>query len=159
MSVSALSDTKGMIISMKKNVIMNNKNGSALLMVLVAFMFISILIASVFIMTVSNTKQVQLQNYGVQSYYIARSGAEATYQALTTSDPSLLTQFASGSLSRSDTISFEEGTTDITVVGYNEGTKRRIRITSVGEVNGTNVSRVAILEFNYEDYGDVKWSR
>lgn len=138
---------------------MNNKKGSALLMVLVTFMFISILIASVFVITISNTKQVQTQNYGIQSYYTARSGAEATYQALTSSNPSLLTQFASGSLSRSDTISFEEGTADITVVGYNEGTKRRIRITSVGEVDGTSVSRVAILEFNYEDYGDIKWSR
>lgn len=136
-----------------------SKDGSALIMVLIAFMFISILVASIFIMSNSNINQVKTQSNGIQSYYLARSGAESTYQALTTSNPSLLTQFASGSLSRSDTISFEEGTADITVVGYDEGTKRRIRITSVGEVDGTNVSRVAILEFNYEDYGDIKWSR
>lgn len=138
---------------------MKSNVGSALIIVLVAFMFITILIASAFFIASSNTSQLTSQNYGIQSYYLARSGAESTYQALTTSNPSLLTQFASGSLSRSDTISFEEGTADITVVGYNEGTKRRIRITSVGEVDGTNVSRVAILEFNYEDYGDIKWSR
>jgi type II secretory pathway component PulK len=135
------------------------EQGSALMMVIIAFVVITIIATSVFALAGSNTKQVVSQNDGIESYYIARSGAEATYQALLTSSPSLLTQFQSGSTVQTDTITFDEGTAEITVEGFNEGTTRRVRITSVGKATGNNVSRKSILEFNYNGYGDIKWSR
>jgi len=137
----------------------NIKNtGSALIMVIIAFMVITILVASLFIMAGSNTRQVASQDQGIQSYYIARSGAETTYQALITSS-TLLLQYETGDTNKTDSIEFEEGKAEISVVGYNEGSTRRIRIISSGQVNGSNVSRNAILEFNYEGNGDIKWSR
>lgn len=135
------------------------EQGSALMMVIIAFMVISILATSVFVLAGSNTKQVVSQNDGLESYYIARSGAEATYQALLTSSPSLLTQFQDENTVVTDTITFDEGTADITVKGFNEGTTRRVRITSVGKAAGNNVSRTSILEFNYSGYDNIKWSR
>lgn len=135
------------------------EQGSALVMVIIAFMVITVIVTSVFVLAGSNTRQVVSQNDGMESYYIARSGAEATYQALLTSSPSLLTQFQSGSTVQTDTITFDEGTAEITVEGFNEGTTRRVRITSVGKADGINVSRKSILEFNYSGYDDIKWSR
>lgn len=135
------------------------EQGSALVMVVLAFMVITIIVTSVFVLAGNNTKQVASQNEGIESYYIARSGAEATYQALLTSSPSLLTQFQSGGTVVTDTITFNEGKAEITVEGFNEGTIRRVRITSVGTADGTNVSRKSILEFNYSGYDNIKWSR
>lgn len=135
------------------------EKGSALIMVVIAFVVISILATSVFVLAGSNTKQVVSQNDGLESYYIARSGAEATYQALLTSYPSLLTQFQSGNTVVTDTIVFDEGTAEITVEGFNEGTVRRVRITSVGKASGNNVSSKSILEFDYDGYDNIKWSR
>lgn len=135
------------------------EQGSALMMVIIAFMVISIIVTSVFVLASSNTKQVVTQNDGLESYYIARSGAEATYQALLTSSPSLLTQFQSGSTVVTDTITFDEGTAEITVEGYDEGSIRRVRITSVGTAAGNNISRKSVLEFNYDGYDNIKWSR
>ncbi|KAF5041884.1 hypothetical protein DSECCO2_518370 [anaerobic digester metagenome] len=144
---------------MNKNKFFKKEQGSALVMVIIAFMIITVITTSVFVLAGSNTKQVVSQNEGMESYYIARSGAEATYQALLTSSPSLLTQFQSGSTVQTDTITFDEGTAEITVEGFNEGTTRRVRITSVGKADGINVSRKSILEFNYDGYDDIKWSR
>ena len=135
------------------------EQGSALMMVIVAFMVITIITTSVFVLASNNTKQIVSQNDGMESYYIARSGAEATYQALLTSSPSLLTQFQSGSTVITDTITFDEGTAEITVEGFNEGTTRRVRVTSLGKAAGKNISRKSILEFNYDGYDDIKWSR
>lgn len=144
---------------MNKFKFLKKEQGSALVMVVIAFMVITIITTSVFVLAGSNTRQVVSQNDGMESYYIARSGAEATYQVLLTSSPSLLTQFQSGSTVQTDTITFDEGTAEISVEGFNEGTTRRVRITSVGTADGTNVSRKSILEFNYSGYDDIKWSR
>lgn len=145
---------------MKQIKFYKKEEGSALMMVIIAFMIITILVTSVFVLAGSNTKQVVSQNDGIESYYIARSGAEATYQALLISSPSLLTQFQSGSTTvRTDTIIFDEGKAEITVEGFNEGTIRRVRITSVGTAAGNNASRKSILEFNYDGYDNIKWSR
>ena len=146
-------------VFMNKIKFFKKEEGSALMMVIIAFMIITILVTSVFVLAGSNTKQVVSQNDGIESYYIARSGAEATYQALLTSSPSLLTQFQSGSTVETDTIIFDEGKAEITVEGFNEGTIRRVRITSVGTVDGKTVSRKSILEFNYDGYDNIKWSR
>lgn len=135
------------------------EQGSALMMVIIAFMVISIIVTSVFVLAGNNTKQVVAQNDGLESYYMARSGAEATYQALLTSSPSLLTQFQNGSTVVTDTITFDEGTAEITVEGYDEGSIRRVRITSVGTAAGNNISRKSVLEFNYDGYDNIKWSR
>jgi len=132
--------------------------GSALIMVIIAFMVVIILIASLFVMAGSNTRQVASQDQGIQSYYIARSGAETTYQVLI-SNSALMLQYKTDDTVQNDTIEFEEGNAEISVVGYYEGSTRRIRITSTGQVKGSNVSRNAILEFNYEGNGDIKWSR
>lgn len=136
------------------------EEGSALAMVLIALLFITILSTSVFMLSQTNTRQVVSQDNGIDSYYIARSGVEATFQALLVIEPSLLTQFSGASTTvLQDQIVFAEGVADIRVEGFTENSVRRIRITSSGVATGTNVIRRSIMEFNLNDYGNIKWSR
>lgn len=144
---------------MNKIKFFKREQGSALVMVILTLMIITIIVTSVFVMASSNTRQVVSQNDGLESYYIARSGAEATYQALLTSSPSLLTQFQSGSTMVTDTITFGEGRAEITVEGFDEDSIRRVRITSIGKADGKSISRKSVLEFNYDGYDNIKWSR
>lgn len=127
-------------------------------MVIVALLFITILTTSVFIIAGSNTKQVVNQNDGMESYYIARSGAEATYQALFES-PTMLSQFQTGNTVDNITITFDEGEAEVTIEGYDEGSTRRVRVHSIGKADGISVTRKSILEFDYVDFGNVKWSK
>ena len=138
--------------------ILKRKEGAALVMMLAAFLIVITLASSVIILSQNNTKQVSAQDQGINSYYIARSGAEATYQALITT-ASLLQVYETGTDTTSDVIEFDEGQATVTVTGYNEGDKRRVRITSVGIADGTSISRTSILEFDYVGYGNIKWSR
>lgn len=136
-----------------------NKRASALTMVLIVFMVISILSVAVLLLATNNTRQVQTQHQSIKSYYIAKSGAEVTFQALTTSPSSLLVDFQTGNHIKTSTISFEEGTAQIKVEGFDKGTVRRVRITSIGKMNGSSIERSVVLEFNYADNGDLVWSR
>ena len=91
-----------------KKIKLHNRSGAALVMVMVIFLFITILLSSVFILGSSNTREVVNQEQGIKSYYIARSGAEAAYQALLTTSPSLLEQFKTDSTAELDnTINFD----------------------------------------------------
>lgn len=139
--------------------IIKSEQGSALVMVLMAFLVITILATSVFVMAQNNTKQVVVQSEGMDSYYIARSGAEATFQALIKSSPSQLTQFRTGSTVVTTTVTFDEGIANISIEGFNEGSTRRVRITSVGQANGMSITKRAILEFDYIGQEKIKWSR
>ncbi len=139
--------------------IIKSKRASALSMVLIVFMVISILSVAVLVLANNNTRQVQNQNNGIKSYYIAKSGAEVTFQALTTSPSSLLQDFQTGNSVKTSSITFDEGTAQIKVEGFNKGTVRRVRITSVGKLTGSSIERTVVLEFNYADYGDLVWSR
>lgn len=144
---------------MRKHHFKTKQSGAALVMVIVAFVFISILATAALMMTRNNTAQVVAQNDGMSSYYLARSGAEATYEVLKTATPSKMTQFQTGTTVVTDDITFAEGTANVRIEGFNEGSTRRVRITSVGIATGTNISRTSILEFDYNGYGNLKWSR
>lgn len=143
---------------MRLMTILKNKKGAALVMTVVAFLIIMTLATSVLVISQNNTKQVATQDQGMDSYYIARSGAEASYQALITT-ASLLNQFQTGTNTLEDTITFSEGEAVVSVIGFNEGTTRRVRITSTGIYNNNGISRKSILEFDFVGYGNIKWSR
>lgn len=142
---------------MKMNIFLSRQKGSALVMVIIAFVVISILATAALTLAQSNTTQVVAQTNGILSYYIARSGAEATYEALRVS--SSYAQFATGNTVVTANITFDEGTADISIQGFDEGSTRRVRVTSSGTASGTTISRKSVLEFDYNGYGNIKWSR
>ena len=145
----------------KKNLFkLQKRSGAALVMVMVVFLFVSILLSSVFILGSSNTREVVNQEQGIKSYYIARSGAETTYQALLTTTPSLLEQFKTNSTAKlEDTLNFDEGIAEVKVILFTENSTKRIRITSLGKASTSKVERRSILEFDLEGYSNIKWSK
>lgn len=140
---------------------LSNRQGSALAMVLIIFLIISILLSSVFVLSATNTRQVSTQEKGIHSDYIAKSGAEAMFEFLITIESSRLAQYDSWAnpYITNEAINFSEGKAKVTVEKATLDGKKRVRITSTGEADGSNVSKKVVLEFDLAGYGNIKWSR
>lgn len=149
----------GQLYDIKKN------QGSALVIVIFVLLFVSFLIAAATVLTQGNTRQAAYQEQGMQSYYIARSGAELAFQVLLTSSPSLLTQFEAATnpantiVLSENSVNLGEGTADIRVTSYDEGTNRRIRITSIGTASDSNIARTVELNFDLASQRDLVWAQ
>ncbi len=142
---------------------MKNRKGVSLIWVIIALVFVSIMTMSIATIAQSNILQAKRQDDTLQAYYIARSGAELTYEALITSSPSLISDFTSaGNSSNNHTltqnnITIGSGTADIIVTSYNvTDTVKRIRIQSIGKLN--NVSKTIFLDFDATSYADIRWT-
>lgn len=139
----------------------SNRKGSALAMVMIIFLIITILLSSVFVLSSTNTKQVSTQEKGIQSDYIARSGAEAMFEFLIITETSRLAQYDTWSnpYITNEPIVFSEGRAIVSVEKTTFDGRKRVKITSVGESDATNISKTAILEFDLIGYGNISWSR
>ncbi len=139
---------------------LKNRDGSALAFVILSFLVVFILLSSVFILASNNTRQVAAQEQGIHSEYIARSGAEAMFEFLI-NDGTRLSNYDSWSnpYITNETIDFSEGDAVVSVEKTMHDGKKRVKITSVGDADGTDISRKAILEFDLDGYKNIKWSR
>lgn len=142
---------------------MKNRKGVSLIWVIIALVFVSIMTMSISTIAQSNILQAKRQDDTLQAYYIARSGAELTYEALITSSPSLIIPFTSSSNSGNthnlthNNITIGSGAADILVTSYNvTDTVKRIRIQSIGKLN--NVSKTIFLDFDADTKGDIRWT-
>lgn len=61
---------------------MKNRQGSALVMVLMIFLIVSIITLSVITVFSQNTKQISYQNNKMKAYYLAKSGVDMGYAAI-----------------------------------------------------------------------------
>lgn len=138
----------------------NKRTGSALVFVVISFLIVFILLSSVFILSQSNTKQVAAQEQGIHSEYIARSGAEAMFEFLV-NDATRLSQYDSWSnpYITNEVIDFSEGKAIVSVEKTTHEGRKRVKIISIGEANGTSISRKAVLEFDLNGFKNIKWSR
>ncbi len=133
--------------------------------VMFAMLFVLLIIGVVITATIGNSRQAGEQETGMRAYYVARSGVEAAYESLLTTEPSLLTGPAvnsflnNGAMVLNDTLSFDQGTAEVTVSCTGTGFDRRIRIRSVGTIDG--VSRTVALEFylHYDKHPEMYWSK
>lgn len=139
---------------------LKNRRGAALAFVVIAFLVVFILLSSVFILSQSNTKQVAAQEQGIHSEYIARSGAEAMFEFLI-NDATRLSQYDSWTnpYITNLTIDFSEGEAVVTVEKTTQDGRKRVKITSIGEADGTDMSRKAVLEFDLDGFANIRWSR
>jgi type II secretory pathway component PulK len=139
---------------------LKKRKGSALLFVVIAFLIVFILLSSVFILSQSNTRQVAAQEQGIHSEYIARSGAEAMFEFLI-NDATRLSNYDTWEdpYITNLTIDFSEGEAVVTVEKTTQDGRKRVKITSIGEADGTDMSRKAVLEFDLDGYTNIRWSR
>lgn len=153
------------------NNLIRNKRGNTLaftmMMMIVVFLVVSIVVS----LTQANLRQASAQERGLQAYYVARSGAEAAYEALLTTTPSLLKNATTPTdastffgnlnmvLTQND-IDFEAGTADVTAVTNHDASNPKIIITSVGTLKDSDISRTVTLEFyiDSEKYPEIIWS-
>ena len=139
---------------------LKKRRGSALAFVIIIFLVVFILLSSVFILSQSNTKQVAAQEQGIHSEYIARSGAEAMFEFLI-NDATRLSQYDTWTnpYITDLTIDFSEGEAVVTVEKTTHDGRKRVKITSLGEADGTDMTRKAVLEFDLDGYTNIRWSR
>ncbi|WP_320404616.1 hypothetical protein [Gudongella oleilytica] len=139
----------------------SKRSGSALPMVIIVFVVVTILLSSVFVLSMNNTKQVATQEQSIHSSYIARSGAEAMFQFLVAEDTSKLAAYDSwpDAALQNVIINFTEGVATVSVDKTTYDSRDRVRIISVGKANNTNVTSKVILEFDLVGYGNIDWSR
>ncbi len=156
-----LMETGGGVMNIFRIRIRNKRSGSALPMVIIVFVVVTILLSSVFVLSMSNTRQVATQEQGIHSSYIARSGAEAMFQFLVDEDTAKLAAYASwpDAQLQNVVIDFSEGSATVSVDKTNLDSKDRVRIISIGKANNSNVTSKVILEFDLVGYGNIDWSR
>jgi len=138
-----------------------NRKGSVLVYVMFSLVFVLIMISIIMNITMSNTNMASKQSDGMQAYYVARSGAEAAYEAiLGGTKPSLLVDLKNGIVPPQSTVNFENGTANIIVTTNGLGLTQKILIKSIGTLTGTSISRTVSLEF-FADYSnkDMIWSK
>jgi len=86
-----------------------NKEGYALITVVVVMVVMSILFLSAYTLIQSNTKQIIAQENNLRAHYLARSGATLAYTAIAGGEDNLLNEFNSSNYNsvesgRKDTI-------------------------------------------------------
>ncbi len=143
---------------------MYNKRGSALVMVMVVLMVSTLLVTAAVFLTYSNTSQAKNQEDGMQAYYMARSGAETAYEVVMTKGK--LSQLAGLSSSIGpDTVEFDldddgdtDGSATVTASSFAQDGRHRVRISSVGSMAGSTLTRSVTLEFDYENHDEILWS-
>lgn len=148
------------------------QRGSALAAVLILLAVASTMAASVAVFGMANTRLSSMQEENMRSYYIARSGAEATYQLLVAVDDTLLGQFKravnpSNTVQLDLTATFPEGEAVVTVTSedWTNPLRRVVKISSVGVATGALADARVTLSFVLEDsagvpgYGEIFWAR
>lgn len=139
----------------------SKRPGSVMVMVVLLFMIVFILLSSVFVLSTNNTRQVSTQERGIHSEYIARSGAETMFEFLITVESSRLAQYDTWSnpYISNELIDFSEGQARVTVEKTTEDGRKRVKITSLGQADGSDIDKKIVLEFDLVDYKNIKWSR
>lgn len=110
-----------------------NKNGSTLIITVFLVMLMSMLALALFTIAVSDNKQVVQQDHQMQSYYLARSGADAVAEFLIKNP--LEVDNINGNTSA--TYSYGDGVVEITATvtdRHLDGTPSEIQLLSVGTV-------------------------
>ena len=148
-----------------------NKQGAALIFVMVAMIILFTMVSVAINVSQANTHQAGMQEKKLRAYYVARSGAELAYEVMMTTEPSLLDDISEQAIP-SDTVKlvlqetdvdFGYGSADINVSAFdpnNDPDLRKILIESIGSLpDGT--TRKVVLEFsiNYGENPNITWSK
>lgn len=151
---------------MMNKIIVDNKKGLSLVWVILVLLVLTILSTAVFTLFVSNMNIAKMQENSTRAHYIAISGVEVTFAALTqgTSSTRLLKTHFDKPISEpvsdlTDSIDLVEGRADVTVSSYIEDGNRWVKIVSIGSLNdGTIVTKRIEMKFRVE-YPEIQlWS-
>lgn len=131
--------------------ILTEERGASLIFVILALVIVSVIAMAIASLVRSNLSQAVQQEDDLKAYYLALSGQELAFTALTDNtngaalkdDPHLPTLY--DTLDSSDGLS--GGTVDITVTPFTEDGAAWISITSVSHLDGSSATKTLELKF------------
>jgi len=151
---------------MKKKDLLKQRDGAALIWVLIIFTILMILTSSLFLLIRQNLLETINQEERLQTYYIALSGLDLTYAALM--DPSnnpkkineAIQKIKSSNKSLIDTIIIEidggkSGTATVTIDRVKENDINWLRITSVGQITGNSSMVTSTMRINEDNHNHI----
>lgn len=127
----------------------NNREGSAIVWVVILLVIISIITVSVIFIARQNTIETVGQEQRIRAYYLSLSGIEIGYAALMSSDtspgPKYINRFNASKADVTNTQTIKDGgktigKVDITIGNVTIGGKRWIQVKSIGTLADSNVS-------------------
>lgn len=138
----------------------NNRKGSALVWMILAFTITMILLSSIVFLTQQDLRETVMQEERLQTYYIAAAGIDLTYAALM--DPNnnpkkieaAITKIGStGNKKLTDTINIKykgeiKGTATVTINRITIDEKKWLQIVSVGKLTGKNTEVTTTMRIN-----------
>lgn len=138
----------------------NNRKGSALVWMILAFTITMILLSSIVFLTQQDLRETVMQEERLQTYYIAAAGIDLTYAALM--DPinnpkkieAAITKIGStGNKKLTDTINIKykgeiKGTATVTINRITIDEKKWLQIVSVGKLTGKNTEVTTTMRIN-----------
>lgn len=135
-----------------------NNRGSALVFIVIAFLIVTILASSVLFIFNTNLKQAKHQEYSLEAYYLAYSGVEMAFSAITENSNELLNQIINGATFTEDDIDFGRGKIDI-VAAKTEETNFLdwIKISATGTLDSNNQSYTRSMYVNPSNTNDFVW--
>lgn len=147
---------------MRRNLMVMNKRGVALIFVLLIMVVMSILSVAVFTLFTSNIAQEKMQEDAIRAHYVAMSGVDVAFGALLQNNRSLLTSYFDKALNvtvtpLSDSVTLDNGTAAIVITSYVLSSERYVLITSTGSLSNSTVNQVVKMEFRVAYPEIQKW--
>lgn len=138
----------------------NSRNGSALVFIIIVLLIVAIFSSSILFMFNSNLRQAKHQQDSMEAYYLAYSGVEMAFSAITANSNALIEDLIDGtesSLNEND-IDYGEGYIDIEVVKSTDANfEDWIKITSTGTLKRNNHSYTRTMYVNPSNINDFVW--
>lgn len=145
-----------------------SQKGSALVVVIIVMVLVSIFILGLASVFANNLIQTRYQERKMEAYYLAKSGVDLGIAALMLqgvqgANDTLLYKSYNKSISigatptLTHTITTAKGHIDITIKALDQDGERWMQIQAVGVLNGNNISRSLKMQFLFENPEVQKW--
>lgn len=143
------------VVIMVKTKLIKNRKGVSLVYVMLVLIVMSILSVAIFTLYVSNLNQVKIQEDSVKAHFVAMSGVEIAFGALVQDNQSLLNYHFNKPIgttvsSISDTVVVTGGEADISISSYVDDGFRYVRITSLGRIDNSSLTKQLSMHFRIE---------
>ena len=150
--------------------ILKQNKGAALIWVLIVFVVLSILLASVTFVSRQNIFEVAKQEERLQTYYIASAGIDLTYAALmelnknnTRIEDDIINKIKNSAEEEKEvkqeidveTNGKKRGTATVTIDRIEEEDVNWLRITSVGKLEGRETTVSSIMRINERNINQI----
>jgi len=138
----------------------DNEKGGTLIFIIMIFMVVAILLASVQTVFMANLRQAKVQEEDIEAYYLAYSGVEMAFSALIDNSFALMNNLKNGTVASytENNINLGDGEIDVVAVKTSDtGFTGWIKITATATVNATGNTYTRTMYFDPKDVTKKVW--